>query len=169
MKTCVAAQCGLLRKPSPAQPETVVPTGRAGVDRPLAGARAGDLLSATAADGQALWLEVLAPAPEHALAPQARADIGACAERAADSRPGGSGDGGAVQDASPSTSGRSGSDAGDGASGLHASSVLVAACCGERLELHPDGPGCFVLRHAGAACLSFARDSIHNCRQPARH
>ena len=128
-----------------------MPRGRAGVDRPLAGAQAGDLLSATAADGQALWLEVLAPAPEHSPAPQARAGAGACAERPSDSRPGGGGDGDAEQGAPPSTSGRSGSDAGDRASGLHASTVLVAACCGERLELHPDGPGCFVLRHAGAA------------------
>ena len=155
VRRCAAAACGL-HEPRSAQPESVVPIGRAGVDRPLAGARAGDLLAATAADGQALWLEVLAPAPEHAPAPQARAGAGACADGAADSRPGGSGNGDAEQDAPPSTSGRSGSIAGDGASGLHASTVLVAACCGERLELHPDGPGCFMLRHAGAAYSSSA-------------
>lgn len=121
------------------------------MDRPLAHAQAGDLLSASAADGQALWLEVLAPrepAPEQAPALQ---------EYVADGRPGGSGDGDTEQGAPPGTSGRPGSDAGSDASELHASTALVAACCGERLELHPDGPGCFVLRHAGAsspsACL----------------
>ena len=139
------------------------------MDRPLADAQAGDLLLASARDGQVLWLEVLAPrapAPDHAPAPQALA-AGACAERAADSRPAGSGNGDIEQGAPASTSGRSGNDLGDGGSALRASGMLVAACCGERMELHPDGPGCFVLRHAGAAppfaCM------LHDLKQPAWH
>jgi hypothetical protein len=113
--------------------------GVAGVDRPLADAQAGDLLVAAAAGGQALWLEVLErrrrpdtpPAPGPAEARSWRQAPGAASTRA---DPDGGG-GGAV---------------GGGSSARAAEPALVAACCGERLELRADGPGRFVLHHAGA-------------------
>jgi hypothetical protein len=113
--------------------------GVAGVDRPLADAQAGDLLVAAAAGGEALWLEVLERRPRPDTPP---------APGPAEARSRGQGPGAASSRADPDGGG-GGAAAGRGAARA-AEPALVAACCGERLELHADGPGRFVLHHAGA-------------------
>jgi len=133
------ADAHLLTRCHQQSPDVLAVRGVAGVDRPLADAQAGDLLVAAAAGGQALWLEVLErrrrpdtpPAPGPAEARSWRQAPGAASTRA---DPDGGG-GGAV---------------GGGSSARAAEPALVAACCGERLELRADGPGRFVMHHAGA-------------------
>lgn len=113
--------------------------GVAGVDRPLADAQAGDLLVATAEGAQTLWLEVLerrqrpaAPPASDTLAEASSAGEAASAH----------GDGSSYAE----------SDRGGGNSAAQAAEpLLVAACCGERLELHVKGPKCLLLRHVGTS------------------
>lgn len=125
----------------------------AGVDRPLADAREGDLLFATADDGQALWLEVLVP---RAGVPEARPEgfapaAGTCSGTEFETPHAHAAWGVAADHVAgrSSVSPGAGSDCADKEVALEGP-ALVVSCRGERLELRPDGPG-HVLRHIGTA------------------
>ena len=119
----------------------------------MADAREGDLLFATADDGQALWLEVLAP---RAAVPEARPEgfapaAGTCAKRGSETPQAHTAWGVAAEHAAGRSSRfpGTGSECADKKVALEGP-ALVASCRGERLELRSDGPG-HVLRHIGTA------------------